>query len=450
MSDNFWCKAKSASGKDYFVSMDGVKQEASAVYNDAILLGKWALSQFNSFDVTWEKFALDYLPRLLIDPIAVLGSIQIKTLGHGSGHPGTAYLNHIKTCIWMNEFMDKVKKKDTYPLLNMEGEFPEVELVNSLAGVIMEITNMISFPDLDSENDYWDIDMLGFAIVNGRVLGAPGVWLPVLQKVKMYKALLFFKNDPTEKKDLTYRQKLMIEFWRYRALYLIGGWFYTPVNTVIASICKKKKELLEDSEVVVSQDIFYESITNAFKKVDVPPSTIQPLLKLSASQEVPTLEEVRYFLTGNEKFLIKSENPEDLGLRKPVIMEKAKLDFPYDYKFERADKTKTFTDKQNKPHPEVQLPSSTQAPPAPYTAKERWQSLSKEQQESHENVIVDFLKNVKTVGAPTDKKILALASVLKVSAYRLSQLLYQMKKINVNKNVDFDEIIGQAKAYIKH
>lgn len=255
-ADNFYCLAIDENGKWWWISADGEKMEASITGLEVGYEGRRSVESFKAYDEPYMLYATKVLPSLSVGMIGCIGPRQIYMPYMSSGTQGTAAHNSNKTIRLVDHLTNSGKR---FPKLVVD---KTAESGYTLSGLLQSCkyvgtsfkvelaTELDSILEFETEGlAVKRVDVLGYDLVECSTLGLPGSYIGVLDKIRLLKALGFYK---TNLEKLKYRTLIRtIKFMRLRTLYLAGGWAYLGIAEMIRLQCSLlKREITNENDMV--------------------------------------------------------------------------------------------------------------------------------------------------------------------------------------------------------
>jgi hypothetical protein len=335
-------------GARTWASLDVSKMEASHRHEDFV---KANLRLFHAFGGTmrqteskstmkpkesslgpgWTRYLVNFSNVLLSESVLLWGKRQIPGMGLGSGAVGTGYYNHEKSAT----FIVECRRKERLPRILKDGFFAEdlksvgtygpLELHRPATGdglspiardcATASTIKMKTEAVLRGKEDFFDamriphaepvpIDLLGYSCWPFKFGDLPVVRLPVLDRARLAKSILFRKSftrmraradDPDSKHDKQEEIKDFMRLVSFRALYLVGGWAYPAYAGLIRSVIKRDLLALgmPASPIPISDDSLNEIVGSIlFGNEDGPTMQDKQVYKYLTAPTIPTIYEV--------------------------------------------------------------------------------------------------------------------------------------------------------------
>lgn len=284
-SDNFWAVAEGTDGHDYWISCDGVKNEASVTKNDAIAVGTYAMSLVDA-DPSWTRYAKELFPVLACDSVMQFGNVQFYNPWLASGSPGTMYCNHVGSLDFVDRLLQVSRGKIRFN--------PETKTIigadkaSQLSARFYTVERVVRMDALVDQGVEHELDLLGFSCIAGSQFGVDCL-LPILDSDRMYKAIAFLKKDILVDEE-SGKLSLAINFFRYRVFYVLGGWADPGLSSILLTRCGAIKRKLKDVNLHTDLSGVLNQVLASLNLSMI--DDRDGLLKFSATFTVPTVYDV--------------------------------------------------------------------------------------------------------------------------------------------------------------
>jgi len=297
-ADNLWITGLDEYGEEVWISGDGVKNESSVTAGDARNVALRALDEYEKVDDHWVRIAEHFYPFFCASGIAVWGGLQLYVPFLSSGVPGTAYQNQTPSIEFGLELTSPFQGKPRIPKVRApkEGEkkrqFLGWEHIMSKLARHYEVEYTVPIADFQLSMKELTADILGFSVVYLKDIGLDE-YVGVLQYERLLKGLAFNKSKYLTSEDQFVSRA--INLFRYRAFFLLGGWFYPGINTLLLNLCAANYIELRDMSVSVDPDGAMQAVLDSVGLDDLPDAI--NLKAFSGRSAIPTLYETLAFLT---------------------------------------------------------------------------------------------------------------------------------------------------------
>jgi len=226
--------------EDVWYSIDLTKGEANITREMAmavaiyLLTAGWTDTDNNPlFNFTWAYVALFVIPLCTIDSIALIGNLQLRNPGQGSGNAWTFLNNHMASTIVASEW---IKAGRPHPrdalamekIMNTTGIDFKLELTTTEFKAKLSNARDNSLPVRDSTRHrvIVEADMLGWDITHTE-----HGYTPVLSKERLIKS--FVCPQPASDAFGSPQMKLIHKYVQAFGLYSVGAWAYPALHQAV-------------------------------------------------------------------------------------------------------------------------------------------------------------------------------------------------------------------------
>lgn len=277
-SDNLYGK----SGDIYF-SADGSKQEATITKDDVITFNKYLYDRCglanSPMAKAWYEYLVNLVPNCIVDTIGLLGSYQFFVKGMVSGATGTTYYNTYK----MGQFCHLMGRSPVVTKNHTGYIFTDDAKKNMRAvGLVIKLETAQDITPAALEEGFLKLDLLGYDAVQIG-MGVQG-YMPVLDPTRLDKAIMFPRHEFSLKHQADIAS--MLKFVRYRALYLMGGWYDPSISLGIRSYLNEARKHLPSDKV--RQEDLLLSISDVLSEVDI----LESMISFVDKSSIPSMYEM--------------------------------------------------------------------------------------------------------------------------------------------------------------